>query len=47
MKELFKNPEIEIYKLTCEDVVCTSSVVDYDDGGDMGIIDDGAPEYDF
>lgn len=42
MKELFTNPEIEIYKLTCEDVVCTS-VVDYDDGGDMGIKDDDAP----
>ena len=46
MKELFTNPEIEIYKLTCADVVCTS-VVDYEDGGDMGIKDDGAPEYDF
>lgn len=46
MKELFTNPEIEIYKFTCEDVVCTS-VVDYDDGGNMGIIDDGAPNYDF
>lgn len=46
MKELFTNPEIEIYNLTCEDVVCTS-LDNYDDGGDMGIKDDGAPEYDF
>lgn len=42
MKELFTNPEIEIYKLTCEDVVCTS-LVDYDNGGDMGDTDDNAP----
>ena len=46
MKELFTNPEIEIYKLACEDVVCTS-LVDYDDAGDVGIIDEGAPEYNF
>lgn len=41
MKELFTNPEIEIYKLTCEDVVCTS--LNYDNGGDMGETDDNAP----
>ena len=44
MKELFKNPEIEIYKLTCEDVVCTSN---YDDGGNMEYEDPDAPNYDF
>lgn len=47
MKELFTNPEIEIYKFTCEDVVCTSLVVDYDDGGNMGHEDPDAPNYDF
>ena len=45
MKELFTNPEIEIYKLACEDVVCTS--LNYDNGGDMGDVDPEAPKYDF
>ena len=41
MKELFTNPEIEIYKFTCEDVVCTS--LEHDDGGNMNELDESAP----
>ncbi len=42
MKNLFSKPEIEICKLTCNDVVCTSSGMDdlngggTDNGGDAG-----------
>ena len=42
MKELFTNPEIEIYKLTCADVVCTSIY----DGTNVGEDEDHG-EYDF
>lgn len=33
MKNLFSKPEIEICKLTCNDVVYTSGPDDLDDGG--------------